>query len=450
MQTLGKYGYNYQAKVISCLLTDLNFVSRIFDIIRPEYFESEAMGWLCEHILKYFSRYNSLATIDVLKYEVDSIVDDTFKQQVINALGDSCEVAHGDDLLFIKDTIIKFCKEEELKLAIYESVELANAGKLDEIKSKIDSALKRGEDRNIGHDYLHDIDARYTKLARSPISTGWPYIDKIMQGGLSPGELGVVVGPGGSGKSWVLTTLCVNALKAGRRVLFITLELNDTYVAVRHDTVITGIPTDELPSRRDELQRKLNSIQGSLTIKWYPTKSLSIVGLRSYLDRLRIIDQKPDILIIDYADLMRLNSERGKRKDEALQELYEELRGLSGEYNIPIWTASQTTRESNKEDAEFIGAEMIAESMGKHYTSDYMMSIDRRGRRKATNTAQFHVIKNRFGVDGITLLAKMDTVHGIVDIYSPGSREHKDVKRLMSNEFPGVREKFRDLMEDEL
>jgi len=449
MQTLGKYGNGYQAKVITCLLTDIEFSSRIYDVLSPKYFDSEAMSWLVETILDYFGEYHTLATIDVIHYQIESIQDSVFKTEVILALESVVNEIESTDLEFVKERIISFCREEELKLAIYESVDLANSGRLDEVKTRIDSALKKGEDRSIGHDYLTEVKARYSVLARKPISTGWPYIDRIMQGGLSPGELGVVVGPGGSGKSWVLTTLCMNAVRAGRSVVLITLELNDTYVAVRHDTVLTGIPTEELPNKLDVLHDELQNLKGNLTIKWYPTKSLSIIGLRSYLDRLRLLGQLPELLIIDYADLMKLNSDRGKRKDEVLQDLYEELRGLSGEYQIPIWTASQTTRESNREDAEFIGAEMIAESMGKHYTADFMMSIDRRGRRKTTNTAQFHIIKNRFGVDGITLYAKMDTRIGVVEIYRPGSKEHKETKRLIASDFVGMKTKMRDLMDND-
>ena len=449
-QHLGKYGYSYQAKVITCLLTDVEFSSRMYDLLTPEYFESEPIGWLCAKILRYFSEYHTLPTLDVLHYEIESIENPVTKTEVIAALEESIKYLDSPDLLFIKNSIVSFCRDAEMKLAIYDCVDLAADGKLEAVRSRIDVALKKGEDTNVGHDYLHAVDDRYTNLKREPVSTGWPCIDKIMQGGLSRGELGVVVGPGGSGKSWILTSLCVNALLAGNNVLFISLELSDTYVGLRHDTVLTGVPTDKLKENIESLKVTLKKISGKLTIKWYPTKSLSITGLRSALDKMALLGKKPDILIIDYADLMKLNVERGKRKDESLQELYEELRGISGEYKIPIWTASQTTRESNKEDAEFIGAEMIAESMGKHYTADFMMSIDRRGKRKKTNTAQFHIIKNRFGPDGLTMLSKMDTEHGIVEIYPEGSAGYREVKRLLANEYVGIRTTYENLMEDDL
>ena len=445
-----KYGYTFQAKVIAGLLVDKEFASRMYEILSPDYFESEPMGWLCKVIFEYFEQYHILPTMDALVYKIEHIDNVLLKDEVISALQTAWDSIDSTDIQFVKERTLDMCKEQELKFAIYDSVEFINRGQVDQVKSRIEDALKKGEDQNLGYNYLDDIDLRYEDLARSPIATGWQVIDDLLEGGLSPGELGVIMGPGGSGKSWLLTTICVNALRAGRRVLFVTLELSDTYVGVRHDMVVTNMTTKELKYNRAALKEQLSTLVGNLTIKWFSTKSLSIIKLRALIDRFKLMDQMPEILILDYADLMKLNTNNNKRKDEVLQELYEELRGLAGEYNIPVWTATQTTRESNKDDVTHIGADMIAESMGKHYTSDFMMSLARNADDRRLNTAKFYVVKNRFGKDGLLLYGKMDTERGKIEIYKNKSKESQTIEKLLVEKNIDIGNKYSELMYEEL
>lgn len=429
MQNLGRYGYGFQAKLITCLLTDVQFSSRIFDTLKAEYFDSESMSWLCNVVLRYYQTYHTLATMEVMKVEIDALDEGIFKDEVIKSLRTAYSSVEDDDLRFIKDSTIEFCKNQELQAAIMESVDLLKLGKYDEVKSRIDAAIKRGEDKNVGLDYLTQIDIRYEDMARSVIPTGFPAVDELMQGGLGGGELGIIVGPGGSGKSWILAKMCTHAMDVGHRALYVTLELAEAYVGVRMDCIMTGIDMSELKYHREQIKNRLRRVPGSMKIQWYPTRKLSVIGLRSLLDRMILLGDKPEVIYLDYADLMKLNQSSSKRKDEELQELYEELRGIAGEYQIPIWSASQANRSSHGEEVQFVAADMISESMGKHFTADFMMSILRKESDKRDNTARFHVIKNRFGEDGRTLFGTMDTSRGIIDIFRPKSLE--DVERTI-------------------
>ena len=137
---------------------------------------------------------------------------------------------------------IKFCKNQKLKGAIVESVNLLESGEFDMIKQKIDDAMKAGGDRNIGHEYNTSIDDRYKESVRNTITTGWEVIDELADGGLGSGELGVMVAPAGIGKSWALANVGANAVKAGKTVLHYTLELSESVTGLRYDSCISAVP----------------------------------------------------------------------------------------------------------------------------------------------------------------------------------------------------------------
>lgn len=433
MQKLSHFGHEFQVKLITCLLTDYNFSSRIFDILKADYFDSQALSWLCDVILKYYQEYKAVATMPVLKHAIEFLDDPLLKEEVINVLRSAVTSGRETDLQFIKDATLEFCKIQEVKYVMIEAVDLIKDGNLEEIKVRFDRAFKKGEDQNVGHDYLNGIDQRYVTMIRHPVTTGFSYIDELTQGGLSAGELGVIVGNGGSGKSWCLSSMCAKAMESGKNALFITLELDKEVVGVRIDCIFTGIEMSQLKYNQDLIKNKLERIKmrggGTIAIEWYPSKKLSIVGVRALLDRMILLGNKPDVVYIDYADLMKLNSSKMKRKDEELQELYEELRGIAGEYRIPIWTVSQANRHSHDKETEFIGAGMIAESMGKHYTADFMMSLLRKEEDKISKTAKFHVIKNRLGEDGMSMMSRMDLKQGIIEIYKPNSAQHLQMEK---------------------
>jgi replicative DNA helicase len=419
---LGKFGYSFQIKILSSIVTDLQFVSRVYDILLPEYFDNENMAFIYEIVRKYFHKYHILPSLDVFKQRIESIEDDdTKKELVISVLEDVWDNIDSDDLEDIREETISFCVNQSVVKALFESAVLVKERRYDEILTSIEDALRKGAaDIDDPNKYKDDIENRYAETARNPISTGFRFLDEIMDGGLAGGELGVVAGPGGSGKSWILQALSANAVDTGKRVLYISLELSKNYVEIRHDMIFTKMSKQSLKDNLDILQRRLNTLSGELEVKWYPTKKFTIIKLRATIDKMILLQRKPDLIVIDYPDLMKLPNDRNKRKDELLQDLYEELRGIGGEYNIPLWVATQTRRSSIKLDE--IEADEISESMGKHYTSDFMMSISRKLEDKAAKSARFTIMKSRLGDDGLTAFGKMDTKNGVIDIYGIQSK----------------------------
>jgi KaiC/GvpD/RAD55 family RecA-like ATPase len=442
---LSEYGRGFQTKVLAAMFVDRIFLQQIADIIKTEYFESDADSWLLEIILEHFLEYKAPPSNDVLKVKVTSIDNDILKTAVLEQLKDVFRYLESDDLEFVKHEILNFCKNQEIKHAIMDSVSLLKSGNYDEIKSKIDLAMKAGADTHIGLDYKLNIAARYQEASRHTITTGWDVIDDLMDGGLAPGELGVVMAPAGIGKSWMLINIGANAIKAGKTVIHYTLELNENYVGQRYDSVLTGIHAQNLKNYQEDIVDKLSSIRGDLVVKYFPTKSVGVMGLKAHIEKTIMLGRKPDVIIVDYADLLKINAR--KDKHEALEELYEELRGMAGEYDIPVWTASQAGRSALEED--IIEADKIASSYGKVMVADFLMSLSRKVEDKMSGTGRGHVIKNRFGPDGVTLPSKINTNNGQFQFFEPQTSQGKETTKTMKTGEnimkQSLAQKFKDL-----
>jgi archaellum biogenesis ATPase FlaH len=428
---LSEYGWGFQVKVIAAMFTDRIFLQQIADIIQPSYFESDANIWLLEVVLTHFREYKSPPTKDVFKVKLTELSDDgpeaVMKAAILEQLKDVFRYMESDDLTFVKDEILNFCKNQEIKRAIMDSVSLLQRGNYDEIKTKIDTAMKAGADTNIGLDYKVNISSRYDEAARQTITTGWDVIDDLMDGGLAPGELGVVMAPAGIGKSWLLINIGANAVKAGHTVIHYTLELNENYVGQRYDSVLTGINAQSLKNHQETVEEKMKTLSGDLIVKYYPTKSVGVMGIKAHLEKTIMLGKRPDVVIVDYGDLLKINTK--KDKHEALEELYEELRGMAGEYSIPVWTASQAGRSALEEDV--IEADKIASSYGKVMVADFLMSLSRKVEDKMSGTGRGHVIKNRFGPDGITLPSKINTNNGQFQFFEPQTAQGKQTTQTM-------------------
>ena len=442
---LSEYGYGFQVKVLAAMFTDRLFLQQIADIIQSDYFESDANSWLLDVILTHFREYKCPPSKDVLKVKVTEIDNDILKTAILEQLKEVFRFMESDDLTFVKDEILKFCKNQEIKRAIMDSVNLLKMGNYDEIKSKIDGAMKAGADTNIGLEYKANISARYAEASRHTITTGWDVIDDLMDGGLAPGELGVVMAPAGIGKSWLLINIGANAVKAGKTVIHYTLELNENYVGQRYDSVLTGINAQTLKHHQDTVEERMKTLSGNLIVKYFPTKSVGVMGLKAHLEKIIMLGNTPALVIVDYGDLLKINVK--KDKHEALEELYEELRGMAGEYDIPVWTASQAGRSALEED--IIEADKIASSYGKVMVADFLVSLSRKVEDKMSGTGRGHVIKNRFGPDGITLPCKINTNNGQFQFFEPQTTQGKQTTQVMKTGENIVKknlaQKFKDL-----
>ena len=426
--TLSQFGHVFQSKIISSLLSDKKFIQTISDILEPDYFDSDANKWLCKIIRDYFFEYKTTPTLEVMKVKIDEMENEILQVSVVENLKESWRNVESTDLKFVQEQTLEFCRNQVMKQAIMDSVDLIEVGQYDQIKKIVDNAMKAGSDRDLGHDYIDGIEERLTKSTRNTVKTGWDPIDEVMDGGLGAGELGVVVAPAGIGKTWCLQTIASSAVKQGLNVVHYTLELNQNYVGLRYDTVFSGVTTSDIKFYQDDVKKKIDALKGTLLIKYFPTKSASVQTLTSHLSQIEIQGNKPDLVIVDYADILK---GVGSEKRHILENIYEDLRGLAGEIECPIWTASQANRSSLEE--EVIDATKVAEAYSKVMIADFVVSVSRKVEDKIANTSRFHVIKNRFGIDGITFPSSMNTNIGKILIYESTTQSGQEVQGKMDN-----------------
>jgi hypothetical protein len=371
--------------------------------------------------MEYYDDFKRTPSLDVFKVEISKMEDSGMQKRIVEQLKLAFTQLGDNDLDYVKKEFSNFCINQNLKEAIVQSVDLLKAGSYDRIKDLVDKAMKVGVDTDLGLDYVLDFEERSEDLNRTTVPTSWDCINGLMDGGLGPGELGVIVAPSGVGKTWVLCALGAAAVKAGMNVVHYSLELSEHYVGQRYDTVFTQIPSGDLKNRKEDVLQKIKKLKGRLLIKYFPPKGISARNIESHIEKMTAAGNKPDLVIIDYADLLLSTTNKSESTYGEQGGVYIELRGMGGMLGIPVWTASQTNRSAI--DSEVIEADKVADSYAKVMNADFIMSISRKSKDKLNNTARFHVMKNRFGPDGLTFPSKMDTNIGSIEVFEASSSD---------------------------
>jgi len=223
---LSQYGKPFQVKVLGSLLTDKAFLLNVRDTIQEDYFDADAHKWILKNIIQYFDKYHTVITMDVLKIELVKIDNEVLKTAIKEELRNSYQASQ-QDLEYVQEEFTTFCKNQKLKQALMDSADLLNAGDYDAIRGMIETALKAGMDKNIGHEYLKDIESRYRENYRPTIPTPWRVLNEGFQGGFGPGDLGIIFGNPGGGKSWMMVAMAAHAVQQGFNVIYYTLELGE-------------------------------------------------------------------------------------------------------------------------------------------------------------------------------------------------------------------------------
>ena len=305
---LNQYGPHFQIKAISSLLTHKQFLISIHDVLSEEYFDNQAHKWIIKEILRYYDKYHTTPSMDILKVEVKKIDNDVLQLSIKEQLREAYQASE-EDLEYVQEEFSTFCKNQQLKKALLNSVDLLKAGDFDGIKYLVESALKAGNDKNVGHEYNKDIETRFREDARTTIGTPWPKINELLQGGLGNGDFGLIFGNPGGGKSWSLVALGGYAVKMGYNVIHYTLELGEAYVGRRYDAFFSQIPVDRILQNREKIEDIIPQLPGELIIKEFPTGRATMSTIESHISKVSDGGMKPDLVIIDYVDLLGTKKE---------------------------------------------------------------------------------------------------------------------------------------------
>jgi len=413
LKALNQYGKGFQLKVLGSLLTDKSFLLNVRDVLQEDYFDSDAHKWIINQLVNYFDKYHTTITMDVLKVELQKVDNDILKVALKEELRNSYEASQ-DDLDYVQEEFTTFCKNQEMKQAILNSTDLLKAGDFDGIRNTIETAMRAGMDKNIGHEYNKDVESRYRTDYRPTIPTPWPTLNEGIQGGFGPGDLAIVFGNPGGGKSWTCVAMAAHAVKMGYKVNYYTLELGEDYVGKRFDCYFTGYSIDEVNNHRKEVQKHVDNLKGKLIVKEYAPKGATVNTIKSHIQNCIDMEHKPDLVVIDYVDYLRAPS-KGKfseRKDE-IDDVFIATKGLAKELKIPVITPSQVNRMGAKDSV--IEGDKAAGSYDKMMVADMCFSLSRMKEDKVLGTGRWHVMKNRYGQDGMTYNLKMDTNNGRIE-----------------------------------
>ena len=402
------FNENYQNRFIKCFVEAEGFAEQIIDIIVPEFFEGY-QRLLIDKLIKYYNVNSSCAEYETIKREVFKTENDQSNINYLIGLVDKISSMEIKDHKDVKDTALIYFKKQGLKNALKRCAQMWRKDDYDSIATVISNALKAAEPKDTGHNYLKDANKRLKVNYRNPI----PFLHGLnadLGGGLSGGELGIVMAPTGGGKSMCLVKFGAEAMKAGKKVIYYTLELVERSVGQRFDACLINRPLRDIYEYADDIKKeaeRITALGGELYIKEYPSGKASIHTIKAHLTSMeRVHGFIPDLIIIDYIDLMKPLTQHGEMRHN-LADLYSEVRAMALERNVPVWSCAQTTRAAVEQ--EEINTSHMGEAYAKAQIADVIIAVVRTKDMKKEHRAKFWVLKNRNGHDGYFKDAHFDT-----------------------------------------
>jgi replicative DNA helicase len=395
--------------ILRNLVFNEEYARKVIPFIQPEYYEQRVEKIVFEEIVEFIVKYGSSITIEALNIEIDNRRDLTESEnkeivELLSKLTDSPV-----DNQWILDTTEKWCRDRAIYLALMESIHIAD-GKDDKkgrdaIPSILSDALAVSFDNNIGHDYLQNYEERYEFYHRKEdkIEFDLEYFNKITKGGLPNKTLNICLAGTGTGKSLFMCHVASSALLQNRNVLYITLEMAEERIAERIDANLFNVPIQQLIDLpRSAFENKVNGIakktRGSLVIKEYPTASAHSGHFKALLNELALKKSfRPDIIFIDYLNICSSSRFKGGSNINSytlVKSIAEELRGLAVEFNVPIMSATQTTRSGfGSSDPELTDT---SESFGLPATADLMFALISTEELEGLGQIMVKQLKNRY------------------------------------------------------
>jgi len=397
--------------VLENLIYNDEYSRRVVPFLKSEYFHNKQEKVLFESIRDFVVQYNSLPTKEAISINLDkskSITEDEYKS--ISDLLDSLEKKESlpDQEWLLKETE-NFCKDKAVYNAIMESIHIIDGKSASKTENAIphilSEALSVSFDTHIGHDYIEDSDERFEFYHRveQKVPFDLDFLNTITGGGTTPKTLNIIMAGTGVGKSLFMCHHAASCLSQNLNVLYITCEMAEERIAERIDANLMDISMDDLKDLPKQIyDSKLNTktagITGKLIIKEYPTATANANHFRILLDELAMKKKfKPDIIFIDYLNICasaRLKSGGNINTYQYVKSIAEELRGLAVEYNVPLWSATQTNRSGFS--STDVSLEDTSESFGLPATADFMIALIATEELDEQNQVLVKQLKNRY------------------------------------------------------
>jgi archaellum biogenesis ATPase FlaH len=401
---------NIDKVVLKNLLKNESYTRRVLPFLKEEYFLEQDDRVLFHTIKEFILKYNTQPSFDALQLEVNS--RNNLTDDVVKSIGQSLSDFKNDkdnvNMDWLVDSTEKFCQEKAIYIAIMKSIDIMNSKggqSKGAIPSLLSDALAISFDPNVGHDYLEQYDLRYDYYHRvlEKIPFDLDYFNKITKDGLPKKTLNIVLAGTGTGKSLFMCHVAASCLNQGKNVLYITLELAEEEVARRIDANLMNITFEDLMLLSEDMYTKKaqaikNKTNGKLIIKEYPTASASTIHFKALLNELNLKKTfKPDIIFVDYLNICssaRIKPGGNVNSYTYIKSIAEELRGLAVEFEVPLVSATQTTRSGYV--SSDIGLEDTSESFGLPATADFMFALISTEELEALGQIMVKQLKNRY------------------------------------------------------
>jgi len=400
---------NIEKTILANLISNEQYARKVLPFIRPEYFQDNNEKIVFDEISKFAIKYSKLPTSISLQVELDNRKD--LNEQTYKDITSLVETLQADpvDEQWLLDTTETFCKDKAVYNAVIDGISIIEGRdkkrKPDALPSLLTDALAVSFDNRVGHDYFKDAETRFEyyhkKEKRIPFDLD--FFNKITKGGLPQKTLNIALAGTGVGKSLFMCHMAANCLNQGRNVLYITLEMAEERIAERIDANLMNVSMDDLhdlPKKmyEDKMERVNGKTKGTLIIKEYPTASAHTNHFRALIQELAIKKSfKPDIIFVDYLNICASSRFRGGTNINSytmIKSIAEELRGLAVENNLPILSATQTTRSGY--GSTDIGLEDTSESFGLPATADFMFALISTEEMEELNQITVKQLKNRY------------------------------------------------------
>jgi len=392
------------------LINNKSFLQKAYPFLKSEYFQLATDKVVFDHISKYISTYNTNPTVEslVISLQNDHDIPEKIYTDAVETVYELSSYDQGTQLEWLLDETEKFCKEKAIYNAIARGIKIIDGSdkemKPDALPSLLSEALSVCFDSNIGHDLFENAEERYDfyhqELEKIPFDID--YFNKITDGGLPKKTLTCILAPMNAGKSLIMCHLAAGFIATGKNVLYISMEMSEQVTSIRLDanllnvdiSAVKHMAKDKYISRMNRIKEKTH---GKFIVKEYPTSGAHVGHFKALINDLKLKKGfKPDVVFVDYLNICLSQRVKGGNSNSytIVKSISEELRGLAVELNIPIVTATQTTRQGvNSSDLSMTD---VSESIGLAATVDMLLGVIRTPELDEQNQLMFKLLKSRF------------------------------------------------------
>lgn len=405
-KNLGFLGFNFQLTLIKSIIEEKKYGESIIHILETKFFDNPSFRFIIENIKELHKDYNKIPSYETIAQKIRSECGESFDSNIhLDTLERIKESS--DDLKFVMDTGLNFCRQQNLLKVIRESIlPIIDDGDFEEyhrIETIVNKALSVGVVQNEEVNIFDEVDEALESDYRHPIPTGIVGIDNALSGGLGRKELGVILAGTGVGKSTILTKIANTAYNHGHHVLHIFFE--DTKIAIerKHFTIWTGVESKQQSEVKEQIKEVIENVKllskGSLRLLKYPSEGTTVADIRSKIRRL-VSDGVPiDLLVVDYVDCINGSKTANGEEWKGEASIMRSLETMAEEFNLACWVGTQGGRSSS--DTEIVMTAQMGGSIKKAQIAHVIISIGKTLEQKENNLATMTILKSRIGGDGI-------------------------------------------------